>query len=86
MSNTHVTIRLPLTPAEVRELRGRDLLLIAATPAERRGLVIAMATLERFIEAHGDADEIAAFQAVGTLLARGKWAGDLRLEKKGGDL
>lgn len=77
-------IKLPLTPAEERELRGRDLLLIAATPAERRGLVIAMATLERFIEAHGGADEIAAFQALGGLLARGKWVGDLRFHRKGG--
>ncbi|TYB81476.1 hypothetical protein [Maritimibacter fusiformis] len=82
MSNLNIT--LPLTDAEVKEFRGRDLLLIPATPAQRRGLLIAMATLERFIEANGGEDEIAAFQALGGLLARGKWAGDLHLKKKGG--
>ncbi|MBU3032382.1 hypothetical protein [Paracoccus marinaquae] len=75
MTTINLTIQLRLDEADMPLFTGTDLFVIPHLPVEREGVLRAMAVLERFVEASGDAGAISAFQAVGEVFARARVTG-----------
>ena len=79
-STVNLTVQLRLDEADIPLFKGADLFVIPHLPAEREGLLAAMAGLEAFVERAGDARAISAFKAVGEFLARARVTGSRRAD------
>lgn len=69
---------LRVADEDVAEFAGADIMAIPHAREEREGLLCALADLERYLEASGDAQAIAAFRAIGAFLERAKFTSQAR--------
>lgn len=82
MSTVNLTIQLRLEQSSLDAFDGADLMVIPHIPAEREGFLLAMARIERQIEASGDAEAIQSFQWLGGLLSRATFTKGGRLTQQ----
>lgn len=74
MSRVNLGIHLQMEEADLASFLNCDVMVAPHLPAERATLLANMATVERCVEATGDAEAVKAFQWLGGFLARAKYA------------
>ena len=73
MSRVPLTIKLDLEQSDLGLFVGADIMVNPHLPAERVMFLECMATVERAVEATGNAEALQAFQWLGGFLARAKY-------------